>query len=215
MTTRIDTVRSEINHAGRLLHELGDQLDDLHVLAYNRHRAQAERVNGGGRDYALDTHGDPKARALIGQVAKDVRRATNTLRSSLGGVRGFLTTGATTTRRDGSADCTTDEVIEALEAQNRRRERGEYEPAPLVKQRLVHSQTEWRTECEALRAAVRKLTADFAADHQHCQAAHTDHRGQRPKLPRRYRMSLLTPRERDAWRRATQSVRNEEARKAS
>lgn len=213
---RIDTVRSDIRQAIELLHFLGDQLDDLHVLAYNRHRASERvKVRGGSVDYALDTHGDKRARDLYAQVAKDVLSAVDKLTGSIKGVRGYLTSGAGTIRRDATADCTHDEVIAALDAQRRRRQRGEYQPAPLVDQPKVWSQTEWRTECEALRSAVRKVIGDFVDDHQTCQATELDHRGQRPKLPRRFRLKLLTPREREAWHRANQSVSDQNDEKAS
>lgn len=212
-TPRIDAVRNEIRHAIELLHLLGDQLDDLHVLAYDRHHAAAEaKVRGGSRDYALDNHGDKQARDLYAQVARDLRHTISGLTGSIKGVRGYLTAGSGGGRRDATADATADEVIAALDAQRRRRARGEYEPALLATQPHVASQTEWRTECEALRSAVRKATSAFAADHQHC---HPPERGRfKHKLLRRYPMKLLTPRERDAWRRA-QSVRDDNQAEAS
>lgn len=213
---RIDAVRTEIRHTVELLHLLGDQLDDLHILAYNRHRASERiKVRGGDHDYALDNHGDKRARDLYIKVAEELRSAMNDLTGSIKEVRGYLTAGGAAGRRDGSADCTTDEVIAALDALGRRRRRGEYEPAPLVAQPDVRSQTEWRIECEALRSAVRKVTRDFAADHQTCQSADTGRDRFKRKLLRRYPTKNLSTRERQAWRNATQSVAGIEVEKAS
>lgn len=213
---RIDSVRSEIREAMDLLIVLGDQLDDLHVLAYNRHRAAHEaKVRGGSRDYALDNHGDLTARRLYSDVAKQLHTTISDLTASIKDIRGYLTSGGGTTRRDPTADATVDDVLEALDAQARRRQRGEYQPARLVDQPPVFSQTEWRKECEALRSAVRKVTEPFLQEHQHCQHPVVDHRGQRPKLKRRFALNLLTPREREAWRRVHQSVSDTTDEKAS
>jgi hypothetical protein len=203
---RIDSVRAEFRDAIHLLQQMADQLEDLHVLAYSRHRAAQEaKVRGGSRDYALDTHGDKRARDLYARTATDMHRFIGHLTSSLKEVRGYLTGGNGPSRRDPSADCTTDEVVAAMDAAARRRDRGEYSPAPLAEQPKVMSQTEWQVECEALRSAVAKVTADFQEDHQSCQV---DGR----RLMRRYPMNRLTPRERDAWRR---SVRPDDSEKAS
>lgn len=210
---RIDAVRAEIARTIRLLHELDDNLLDLHVLAYERGRtASGDKVNGGSRDYALDNHGSARARDLYDQVARRLRFTTGALTDDLKELRGFLTSGPNGTRRDRTADCGADEIQEAIDAQTRRRVRGEYEPTRLVAQPRVWSQTEWRNECEALRSAVRKAVAGFVEDHQWCQSATIDQRGQRPKLRRRVQTKLLTPREREAWSRANQSVSdNDEA----
>lgn len=205
---RIDAVRAEIRDTVRLLQAFGDQLDDLHVLAYNRHRAAKEaKVRGGSRDYALDNHGDPEARRLYDQAARDLHATLNRLVGTMKETRGYLTAkGSHATRRDSSADASAIEVLGSIAAQARRRKRGDYTPAPLVDQPQVHTEFDWHTEVEALRSAVRKVTAAFLADHQTCQATQTDWRGQRLKLTRRYQTKLLTPRERDAWRRVDQSV---------
>lgn len=204
---RIDAVRNEIRHASSLLQLLAGQLDDLHVLAYDRSASTGgDKVRGGSRDYALDNHGDRRARDLYEQIAKDLRHTINDLVGSIKSVRGYLTSGSGGGRRDASADATTDEVLAALDAQRRRHQRGEYQPTPLTPQPAVVSQTEWQVECEALRSAVRKITTDFLSDHQHCVSTTVDHRGQRRKITHRYQTKLLTPRERDAWRRANQSV---------
>ena len=214
---RIDAVRTEIRETIRLLDWLGGQLDDLHVLAYTRHRAgQEAKVRGGSHDYALDNHGDPEARHLYAQVAKDLRSTLNRLQGSVKDVRGFLTArGTSSTRRDRSADASKIEVLGQIARQAKRRRRGDYTPAPLVEQPQVFTEFDWQTECDALRSAVRKVTAAFLSDHQTSQSTATDWRGQRLKLTRRYQTKLLTPRERDAWRRVDQSVSDTADGKAS
>jgi hypothetical protein len=60
---RIDTTRNRVNGTLALLRIVLEELEDLHVLAYERARAVSEaKVSGGARDYALDTHGDQRAR---------------------------------------------------------------------------------------------------------------------------------------------------------
>lgn len=60
---RIDTLRNRIEATQSLLTTVLEELEDLHVLAYERAVVSREaKVSGGERDYALDTHGDPKVR---------------------------------------------------------------------------------------------------------------------------------------------------------
>lgn len=61
-TVRIDTFRNQVAATVQLLTKVSAEVVDLHALAYDRSRAVGERVAGGATDYALDTHGDPKAR---------------------------------------------------------------------------------------------------------------------------------------------------------
>lgn len=70
-TPRIDTMRNRLHATLQLLAMVGEELDDLHVLAYDR-RAVADddvKVAGGQRDYALDTNGDMQARDAYRNLA--------------------------------------------------------------------------------------------------------------------------------------------------
>lgn len=223
---RIDTIRREINDAQTVLGYLAANLEDLHALAYEKHHAgQAERTRGGQRDYALDNHGDPKARALYETIAKAiiglVSGQTLPARkewSRLDGLvqleqqtRGFLTHGKNDPTKI-AAVTQADEVVRQIVARRRRIARGEYEPKPIAVQPVVAPSMDWQTECEVLRAAVRKVTAEFAQDHQHCQPPDEGIGRYKRKLLRRYPTKNLSTREREAWRRA-QSVadQNEQA----
>lgn len=208
-TPRIDTLRREIGDAIELLRYLAANAEDLHSLAYERHKgAITERTRGGSRDYALDTHGNPDARTLYAKTASTIIDMI----SRRGGVvelyeetRTFLTTGAASNKLDPSAAASADEVIAQVKARRRRLARGEYEPVVIAKQPVTLPSLDWETECEVLRAAVRKVTADFASDHQHCQPPEEGEHRYKRKLLRKYPTSRLSAREREAWRNA-QSV---------
>lgn len=68
-TPRVDTTRNRLAATGTLLADVLPHLNDLHALAYDRATARREAVNGGSRDYALDTHGDPRARHAYKHLA--------------------------------------------------------------------------------------------------------------------------------------------------
>lgn len=176
---RIDTFKNRVDGARGLLDMVGHQLEDLHILAYDRHHAgQSQRVAGGDRDYALDTHGDPRARELWHRSALQVLDATEDLSMVLHEVLAFFSPGRLSARRDTTADASNAEVIEALAAATRRRKRGEYQAAALVEQPPVTEPASTANELDLLRAAMRKVA------------------GQVQDLAR------LTPAERDALRRA-------------
>jgi len=59
-TIRTDTLKNRTASTRELLGMVLEELEDLHVLAYERATALSEaKVSGGSHDYALDTHGDP------------------------------------------------------------------------------------------------------------------------------------------------------------
>lgn len=214
---RIDTVRREVKDAIDLLGYLAANLEDLHELAYTRRRSgTTDRVRGGDRDYALDNHGNPKARELYDKVARLVLDMADDVVDLQRDVRAFLTSHDETDRpiRSLAASVSADEVVDAMRARRRRVARGEYEPHPIAKQTQVIPSMDWRTECEVLRSAVRKVTTDFAADHQHCQPPDEGAGRFKRKLLRRYPTKNLSTREREAWR-AAQSVAAPESEKAS
>lgn len=176
---RIDTFRNRVQGTIGLLQLVAEHLEDLHVLAYDRHRAgQAQRVAGGELDYALDTHGDPRARELWQTSALRVLDNAEDLNVVLHEVIQFFSAGQTSARRDATADASLGEVLTALAAQRRRRDRGEFSPTLLVAQPRVVEPDSVIAELELLRSAVRKVQAQI-----------TDG-------------SRLTPTEHDALRRA-------------
>ena len=212
---RIDSVRRDINDAITSLRFLADNLEDVHALAYNRHRAAQEaKVRGGTRDYALDTHGDPEARRLYTDTARIAEKIIDEAIGMATDVRSWLTEGKGGSRKDATADCSTDEIIAALDARRRRKARGEYEPSLIAQQPVVVASMDWKTECEVLRTAVRKVTGEFLADHAHCQPADQGAGRYKRKLLRRFPTKNLSAREREAWQRA-QSVAAPQTEKAS
>jgi hypothetical protein len=68
-TPRVDSTRNRLAATATLLADVQPHLEDLHALAYDRAVARREAVNGGSRDYALDTHGDPRARQAYKHLA--------------------------------------------------------------------------------------------------------------------------------------------------
>lgn len=212
---RIDTFRNDIADAIKLLRFLSDQVEDVHVLATNRHKAAAsDRVRGGSRDYALDSHGDSDARELYTDAAKLVNRMVDDIRDQDTALRAYLTTAGKADKTRTAARTSADEVLAAIDARRRRKARGEYEPVPLAKQPTVIPAQDWRTEVEVLRSAVRKVTREFAADHQTCQPPEEGIGRFKRKLLRRYPTKMLSTREREAWRN-TQSVAAADEEKAS
>lgn len=214
-TPRIDTYRRESDDAISLLRWLSGQIADLHDLAYIRHRkGGTEKVRGGSRDYALDTHGDPRARALYQDAARKVIDLVDELVQVEKQVRSYLTEEGSNSTGDAGAATSTDEVVRQIKARRRRMARGEYEPLPIAKQPVVVASVDWQTEVEVLRSAVRKVTRAFAQDHQQCRPPEQGAERFKHKLLRTYPTKDLSQRERQAWR-AAQSVADPEAQKAS
>lgn len=199
---RIDTFRRTIDAVIVRLSEFRAEVGDLHDLAHDRHRAGNDaKVRGGSRDYALDTHGDPRARQLYIDVAARTIGLARAVEADLKAVGRYLDAGDRSNAR--TKDAEDDEVIDAVNAARRRRLRGETSHHLRVAQPPIQSQVDWRQECEALRRATAKVTTRFAEMHADCEQVED---GKRRKLRRRYDLSVLSPRERDAWDRAQQSV---------
>lgn len=125
---RIDTLRNRVNATIDLLKLLAAQLEDLHVLAYERNvaRVEMERVQGGDRDYALDTHGDPRARDAFRALNTTTMSAAEWIATATHDALRLLTEGKPPT--SGTRKATAVEVGHALVAQSRRVQRGEYTP---------------------------------------------------------------------------------------
>jgi hypothetical protein len=127
---RIDTVRSRLVGTQALLELVAAQLEDLHVLAYDRQTAARElAVTGGSRDWALDTNGDPRARDAYRQLNIAAMGACTKLAEAANTAVRLLTEGdpgepRPRTRRT----IRLHELASAVDAQARRIARGDYTP---------------------------------------------------------------------------------------
>lgn len=170
---RIDTVRNRITTAQQVLTTIHDELEDLHVLAYDRQVAAAEApVRGGQRDWALDTHGDPRARAAYRQLAEATLNACAQLaeasHNAIRVLRDHQPGDTPRTRRL----ITTDELVTALAAQARRQtNRTSYQPARAIPQpehaevlraaeRVIKERDQLRDRCEKLEARLALYEPD-------------------------------------------------------
>lgn len=125
---RIDTLRNRTNATVALLELLIAQADELHAMAYERagHRGETERVKGGSRDYALDNHGDPKARAALRSLNQvTIAMAEMATTASHDALR-LLTEGHPPTTGPRTAQAS--ELGEAIMAQARRILAGDFVP---------------------------------------------------------------------------------------
>lgn len=198
---RIDTFRRTMDAVVERLAELRPDIEDIHELAYNRTKAAAyDRVSGGSPDFALDTHGDMKARDLYIDLAaqligfgRGVERASKKLRTHLNQQSSAI-------RRDGSADVTAEEFTQARYAQARRIGRGEQHAHAVVAQAERRHFIDPVAELEHLRTAFRRLAARLDEDHKDCRY----HDGQREgrRRPRWLDRSILSPAQRGAVDRA-------------
>jgi hypothetical protein len=178
-TPRIDSTRNAIDALILRLAEFRAEVHDIHDLATNRPRAAEQaKVNGGSRDYALDTHGDIEARDLYIAAVREVVHADAAVSDAIGRIRSHLTAGGGSSGFDRSAVVPKHEVASAIAAAQRRRQRGEYEPHLIARQPPV-GYVEPTVELDNLRNAVLKMAAGTKPDR-----------------------SRLTPAEQDAWRRA-------------
>ena len=160
---RIDTFRNSLAETIRSLESAGEHVATLHSLAYSRHQpGLTERVGGGSSDYALDTHGDPRAQAAYRSLnAAVVKLGADTVKA-VNAALSLLADGEVKSRRDQSADARVSEVVEALAAQGRRMLRGEVEHVASQQQPLPRGVSRFTDvarlegELEALRGVVRK-----------------------------------------------------------
>lgn len=134
-TPRIDSTRNRLDATTRLLETARSDLDVLHALAYERHTARREAVvAGGARDYALDTHGDPRARGAYKQLSLACHDTCDILAEAAHDAIALLREGDGHGRRRGGAALTAVDMAVALDAQARRAARGEFTPRSSVPQ---------------------------------------------------------------------------------
>lgn len=155
----VRTMRRRLAATRELLTLVGDHLELLHDLAHDRTRAAERlRVLGGDRDYALDNHGDPKARALYQQLCWEVLDMIDDGSIAANEIIVWAKTGQPASRRRRASDAAPEDVIAAIEARDRRVARGEG-AAPVELQPLPKGPTsaELLAEVSSLRGAIAKL----------------------------------------------------------
>lgn len=170
MTVRIDTLRNQLGATAELLTVTSPLLTELHFLAYERHRGQQdETVRGGTRDYALDNHGNPDARAAYQALGEAVDTACTNLALALHDSVKPLRQGGNRGNQSRRLISVGDLGV-ALAAQARRISRGEGLPPHLVQPERdqamkIMEQRAVKAEKERDRAVarVRKLEAEAAA----------------------------------------------------
>lgn len=161
-TPRIDTTSRRLEATGRLLAIATTELETLHTLAYNRDAARRDAVvAGGSRDYALDTHGNPKARQHYRRLALAALDVCDILAEAAHDVTSFLASdGYRDERRRGGEKLNAVDMALALEAQARRAARGEFAPLRVVPQPM--SEEAGKVTLESLAADNRRLRDENA-----------------------------------------------------
>lgn len=161
---RIDTVRNRLTSTVTLLETLDLELPDLHVLATDRAVARREAmVSGGERDYALDNHGDPRARLAYKLIAHATQDTSDIFTDVAHDVFRVLRAGEV--GRPGRPTVGPEGLALALLAQSKRIANGEYTPVRAVDQPnggqaakalrvedLVRDRDRWKRRAEALEA---------------------------------------------------------------
>lgn len=131
---RIDTAERQLRQAIDLLTACLEELGDLHALAYERRTATpGDRVRVSVTDWALDTHGSPKARAAYRRLLGATLAAAEPIYVAALDVIAILREGERA-RRYGPRVATAAEVMEAIAMQAKRLGRGEYTPVRRVAQ---------------------------------------------------------------------------------
>lgn len=129
MTYRIDTLRNMLAGSRELLKMLGEELDDLHTLAYERPTAQADqaKVKGGSSDYALDNHGSLAARNAYRHLGQAVVDMCNRADYAVSEASKILRVGDTPARTPRTVQLA--ELAEQIARQAKRTKNGEHAEA--------------------------------------------------------------------------------------
>lgn len=176
---RIDTVRNQLTAAGMLIDKTLQVLELLHDQAYSRHSRGGEQpvVAGGGRDYALDTHGDPRARAayrvLAEAVGPMVGPPTIACHQALTALNDGETAG---TNRMHPATIGVAELAVALDAQRRRIAQGDARVRQLPQPKLAKAKRAEASEVAQLRLDKRQLQEEVDRLKTKLKRARSDHR---------------------------------------
>lgn len=164
---RIDTVHARFTACRSLMDSTATGIDLLHALAYSRHNSSADepKVKGGSRDYALDTHGDPKARAAYKTLAEAsftaIEQLTIGCHNALRALNGDAAIDDNGTRRMHPATVNLLELKIAIDAQKRRIAQGETNPARQFPQpKASKADNAHQLEVQKLRLELRKANAE-------------------------------------------------------
>jgi len=173
MTVRVDSLRNTLAATIGLLEAVGQEAEDLHVLAYDRKTAAEEaHVAGGSRDYALDTHGDPRAREAFRDLGDQAVKACQILGASAERANRLLRASDDGERLAGKRTTAAVVLADAIAAQARRIADGTFVPvrrlpqpdqgkawSTLVKSKehLDDENRRLRNENDRLRAEVERL----------------------------------------------------------
>lgn len=131
---RIDTLRNQLAATRDLLSMAENELEDLHVLAYDRQSAvNDQKVNAGRRAQGVDTHGDKRARDVYRSLGDVVYEVCQTLAIPAHDAIRTLREGAERSPRARGIQMT--DLAWALAAQQRRIRRGDsYSPVRALPQ---------------------------------------------------------------------------------
>jgi hypothetical protein len=159
---RIDTLRAQITATITLLESARAQLDTLHELAYDRAvAAEHQRTSGGQADYALDRHGDPKARAAYVELGKMVIHVCGHIATKVHPAVKLLAD-PDATRDDKPQSISPRDWADVTAAQARRIARGEFDPGRVVAQ---PEPSKWRKstsgKINALELELRQARAEL------------------------------------------------------
>jgi hypothetical protein len=156
---RIDTLRRQIADMTRLLHETAGILETLHELAYDRAAATEQiRVAGGQPDYALDRHGDPRARDAYTALGRMIDHLARYTAEHAGPALALVNAADNGTGRRHPATVTALEHARLIEAQAARIARGEFDPGRALPQASVPGSS------KTITGKIRKLESDLAAE---------------------------------------------------
>lgn len=165
-TPRIDTIHNRITAAVKVVAMAEEEIDDLHILAYERHTARRElAVAGGQPDYALDTNGDMRARDAYRQLGLATLDALEILEQAATDTIRVLRDGQRSQRRSRRM-INLEELAAAIEARARRAARDEdytpvrREPQPdadNVMTQLRKDRDKARAEANGLHKLVERL----------------------------------------------------------
>lgn len=125
---RIDSLRNRLTATRDLLTMVEQELEDLHVLAYDRPAATEEaKVSGGTSHYYLDTHGDQRARNAYKRLWDTLDGVCTTLDGAANNALNLLREGGTPTNQ-GPRTVRLGELGELIAAQARRARTADYTP---------------------------------------------------------------------------------------
>lgn len=160
---RIDTMRNHIMATIELLEMALADLETLHSLAYDRSHAHEQiRIRGGLPDYSLDRHGDPVARAAYKELLVHLQRGRDSIGAGAqAAIRAVELHGPKNLdNTQFQSRISAEELLRAIEAQDRRIQRGDYTPSRQYRQPTIAGLE------KSLRRQITALRKENAALHR-------------------------------------------------